>query len=124
MNAEQIRVEAIEVLAQARFARGRTPFGNPEWDSTPVYARLWRSYRQAAAADVDALAAAGLLPTESRWKTSGAGGDSPGWRPSKADAVADWDRVQEKCAEMYPDWEYEAPILKREYATGWREVAE
>lgn len=62
MTADEIRTEAIEVIARAQYTRGRKPFGRPEWDSTPVYARLWRSYRRAAAADVDALAAAGLLP--------------------------------------------------------------
>ncbi|MGI5223033.1 hypothetical protein [Nocardia sp. CA-290969] len=80
MNAEQIRAEAIEALARSRYERVRLASNSrsmPPWDDEPgepydiggvtaVQVGSFdprRRYRVQAAFEVDALAAAGLLPT-------------------------------------------------------------
>jgi hypothetical protein len=103
-------------------AQSRSGFNDYYWHVIGPTARA--EHCREVEPDVDALAEAGLLPTEAQWKTSGEGGDSLGWSPDRASAVASWDRVQEKCAEMVGEsWDYEAPTLKRQYVIGWREVA-
>lgn len=115
---DEIRSLYVEALARAEFAH---------FCKTATWEEIDESDRQTwipnAERLVDALAEKGLMPTVARWKTSGGGGDTPGWWPDKASAVAAWDQVQKKCAEMCEgDWVYEAPTLKREYTTGWTEV--
>lgn len=61
MNAEQIRAEAIEVVARASWEALEQKCGAVPWEQAPGHRREGGRIR--AAAVVDALAAAGLLPT-------------------------------------------------------------
>lgn len=127
MNADEIRSLYVETLARARyeqFAATGDASGFPDYPWIDLPDNRRSAWIETAETLVDALAEAGLLPTETRWKTSGEAGDTPGWFPDRAAAVASWDRVQEECADMVGDWTYERPTLKREFTTGWREVSD
>jgi hypothetical protein len=68
MNAEQIRAEAIEVLARTRRARDLASWplhedGTPRDDWEAMTERRRQMYLDGVTPFVDALAAAGLLPT-------------------------------------------------------------
>lgn len=99
MNAEQIRAEAIEVLARALRAEDLKKYPSHE-DRTPredwEYLTKWvrTMYLDAAVPFVDALAAAGLLPTMVEEVETGV-------------------------------WGIERPVRRRvRYLTEWQEVSE
>ncbi|WP_280420042.1 hypothetical protein [Nocardia carnea] len=60
MTPEQIRAEAIEVIARAEYEHLHFTDGY-RWESTTEFNR--QAYRESVARHVDALAASGLLPT-------------------------------------------------------------
>jgi len=64
VNAEQIRAEAIEVMARTDFEEcHRSEIKTLAWEWGNVAESMRAAYRRGAARAVDALAAAGLLPT-------------------------------------------------------------
>ncbi|WP_280412608.1 hypothetical protein [Nocardia asiatica] len=65
MNADEIRDQYIEVLARARYMRNLGYRSDqPNWEDNDLgFEAVRESYRKNTAPDVDALDAAGLLPT-------------------------------------------------------------
>lgn len=98
MSAE-IRREVIERLARFEWEdhhRSEMAVFGETWEKAPTGQRdTYLMHADRAVRQIE-----DLLPAEAQWKTYGDAGETPGWFPDKASALAAWDRVQEQCAEM------------------------
>lgn len=108
MSADEIRTQAIEVIAREWYSWWRTIYDGhstgehpaPLWDEVPDTFGPKQEWLTFAAGGVDALAAAGLLPTSD-------------WEPGR------WYRVRQPDGSLWLESSDRAEACRESERTGW-----